>query len=607
MKIINVQVVSRIGVSQTYAIIQILLILTTLFLLCSNAVVVRRDKSISYARCSVGMLLLIGLITNYNCGYLIDEKALGIYNGLVHSSLITQIFQIFIFIIGILALQFNSFFPRKIYPKFISSLKLLISKLIFKNSFILNKTSGQFSILEYPLVLMFALIGGALMISSSDIITVFLSIELQSYALYVMCTMYKDSEKATSAGLTYFLLGGLSSCFILLSFGLFYANSGNTTLDFMYISNIISILSYDVLGFIIDYGNFTLVVLSVGFLFKMTAAPVHSWSPDVYDGIPTIVTSFVAVFAKISVAIVLSEVINFTANFFVKSINMEDKVNFYYWTITILISSILSLIIGSIAGLTQSRIKRLLAYSTISQMGFILLALAVNTVESVQSFMFYLLQYSIANLNAFITLITMGFFLYLYEEQKNDKNKDKENIDDNIKKDKQENSSNPYNEDNSPIQLISQLQGFLYLNPVLSISFALTLFSFIGIPPLIGFFAKYMVLSSTINDGYIFMTLITVITSAIGAYYYLVIVKQIFFMGSNYTQNAELKQTTLKAILITPITGKKKSFEFSFKDITLSSTLSISVSTLTWGIGCFMFNPKELLGLTNILALNRFK
>jgi NADH-ubiquinone oxidoreductase chain 2 len=161
-------------------------------------------------------------------------------------------------------------------------------------------------------------------------------------------------------------------------------------------------------------------------------------------------------------------------------------------------------------GLTQFRIKRLLAYSTISHLGFMLLALSINSVESIQSFIFYLIQYSISNVNAFIILVAIGYSLYSY----NDTNINNKQIID---------------KNNSPIQMISQLKGYFYINSLLALSFAITLFSFAGIPPLMGFFAKQMVFSSALQEGFIFLTLIGVLTSVISAVYYLYIVKTMFF------------------------------------------------------------------------------
>jgi len=155
-----------------------------------------------------------------------------------------------------------------------------------------------------------------------------------------------------------------------------------------------------------DYINYSLLILSVGFLFKISAAPFHFWSPLVYDAIPTIVTTFVAIIAKISILIFLLELVHYTSN---------SLFNYKYtWTTSLLVSSFISLIIGSILGLREKRIKRLLAYSTISHLGFLLLALTINSIESIYAFIFYLLQYSISNLNVFIILISIGYSFYSY-------------------------------------------------------------------------------------------------------------------------------------------------------------------------------------------------
>ena len=252
----------------------------------------------------------------------------------------------------------------------------------------------QFKIIEYPLILLFIIIGAVFLISTSDLVSIFLSIELQSYGLYLLSTLYRNSELATTGGLTYFLLGGLASCFILLGTSLLYANSGTTNLDGIYVITSLSDITNDdstnsitLYWYKSYYINFSLLVLSVGFLFKVSAAPFHFWSPDVYDAIPTIVTTFVAIVAKISIFIFFLELVHYTSNSYFHFNLLELS--------SLLISSLLSLIIGTVVGLTQFRIKRLFAYSTISHIGFILLALSINSIESIQAFIFYLMQYSI--------------------------------------------------------------------------------------------------------------------------------------------------------------------------------------------------------------------
>jgi NADH-ubiquinone oxidoreductase chain 2 len=439
----------------------------------------------------------------------------------------------------------------------------------------------QFKIIEYPLIMLFIIIGSVFLISTSDLVSIFLSIELQSYGLYLLSTLYRNSELATSGGLTYFLLGGLSSCLILLGTSLLYSNSGLTNLDGLYvITSLSDITSNDSTLYWYEhyYISISLLILSVGFLFKIAAAPFHFWSPDVYDAIPTIVTTFVAIVAKISILIFLLELVHYTSN---SLFSVE-----FNWTSSLLVSSLLSLLIGTIVGLIQFRIKRLFAFSTISHLGFILLALSINSIESIQAFIFYLMQYSLSNLNAFILLISIGYSLYYY-------------INDN--KEYQELSD----KNNSPIQLISQIKGFFYINPFLSLSFAITIFSFVGIPPLIGFFAKQMVLSAALDSGYVFLTLIAILTSVISAVYYLNITRQVFFEESEYIINPELDNINIHANIIKNNNIIEK-LRLNYKSIILSSYLTISIGILTLIILLFIFMPQEWLSMANILALILF-
>ena len=224
-------------------------------------------------------------------------------------------------------------------------------------------------------------------------------------------------------------------------------------------------------------------------------------------------------------------------------------------------------------GLTQFRIKRLLAYSTVSHVGFILLALSISSIESTQAFMFYLIQYSISNLNIFIILVTIGFSLFYYISE----NKDHLEL---------------LDKNNSPIQLINQLKGYFYINPLLALSLSITIFSFIGIPPLIGFFAKQMVLSAALDNGYIFLSLVGILTSVIGAVYYLNIIKEIFFYSPEYKVNPLMKNITIKGNIYRD-NNMVKSITFNYKNIVMSSPISLSISVITLIILLFMFMNKE--------------
>ena len=512
------------------------------------------------------------------------DKGIGLYGGLYHVTSTTQTFHLFIFIISAAILQLTGFYPRKVWLAEYSSIyKLLFCKFLYYKTKIINKMGEQFRIIEYPLILLFIITGAILLVSTSDLVSIFLSIELQSYGLYLLSTLYRNSELATSAGLTYFLLGGLSSCFILLGTSLLYANSGTTNLDGLYVITSISDMANDNTNSVLYwykpyYLNFSLLIMSVGFLFKVSAAPFHFWSPDVYDAIPTIVTTFVAIIAKISIFIFFLELVHYTSNSFFAFQ--------FSWTSSLLVSSLLSLIIGTVVGLSQFRIKRLFAYSTISHLGFILLALSINSIESIQAFIFYLMQYSVSNLNAFILLVSIGFSLYYFVNDNKQYNK-------------------LLDKNNSPIQLISQIKGYFYINPVLALSLAITIFSFIGIPPLIGFFAKQMVLSAALDSGYVFLALIAILTSVISAVYYLGIIKQVFFDKSEYILNPDFLDLSLYGSIVNKNTLLKK-ITFKIDSIVLSSCFTITISTLTLIILLFIFTPQEWLSMANILALILF-
>ena len=557
-----------------------MLLSSIFFLLLSNSLSFRRDISIYYSR--------IGIVIQFYCiffcynnlfvSYL--DQGIGLFGGLFNISSISIVFDLLIFLLTLFILNLTGFYPRKYWSnQYLTFYKLLFTKLKMFIANIINKKGEQFSIIEYTLIILFIITGSILLISSSDLISIYLSIELQSYGLYLLCTMYRNSESSTSSGLTYFLLGGLSSCFILLGIGLIYANSGTTYLDNFYIitnlSNIINEEQNNIIYWdIVNYIPYCLLLITIGFLFKISAAPFHFWSPDVYDGVPTIVTTFIAIIPKISILIILLHLVHYTNYIYISTE--------YTWTSSLLVSSLLSLIIGTVLGLTQFRIKRLFAYSTISHVGFLLLALSINSVESIQSFIFYLIQYSISNLNAFFLLISIGYTLFIF-------------VNKNI------NHLNLSDKNNSPIQLLSQIKGYFYINHTLAISLAITIFSFAGIPPLIGFFAKLMVLSAALQDGFVFIALIAVITSVISTVYYLNIVKIMFFDLYSYKLicllNLKIPAQIIKNNNIVD------TIYFKSYHISLSNSLSITISILTLIILLFMFIPDQWLHMSNILSI----
>lgn len=530
--------------------------LTFLFsLLFSNGLTIRPDTSILYSR--IGLLIvfygLIGAMNSFHITYL--EKGIGLYGGLFNVSSITHTFQIFIFIICGIILLMTAFYPRKKYIGDSQSLIDTIFKKVKEYINILNKVSEQFTIIEYALIIIFVITGATLLLTSADLGSIYLCIELQSFSLYIISSMHRNSESSTGSALTYFLLGGLSSCFILLGIALIYANSGLTNLDGMY-----SIISdseryvYYSTWYLHSYIFYSLLLISVGFLFKIAAAPFHWWSPDVYDGVPTIVTTFIAILGKIAILILFLELVHYTSSL------LSSTIQLYSWTTTLTLSCFFSLIIGTLLGLTQTRIKRLLAYSTISHIGFMLLALTVHSIESYQAYLFYILQYILTNLNAFFILIAIGYSLYLYSTNSSENNSLSE-------------------KNNSPIQLISQLKGYFTINPVLALSLVITMFSFVGLPPLVGFFAKQMILTAALDHNKDVLVIVAILTSVIGAVYYLNVIKTIYFDETEYFRPY-----------------------FSGGEFSVSNVYSITIAILTIGTISFILIPDQILNLCNLLA-----
>src|SRR3984957_15334797 len=223
-----------------------MLVYSILFLLLSNAVTLRRDKSILFSRVATIVLIYCSSLAVQSLIIQNSYKGIGLFGGLFHTTSLTQIFQIFIFLISAVILQLTAFYPRRVWVEEYSSLyKLIFYKLLYYKTKIINKMGEQFKIIEYPLILLFIITGATFLISTNDLVSIFLSIELQSYGLYLLSTIYRNSELATTGGLIYFLLGGLSSCFILLGTALLYANSGTTNLDGIYVITSLSDLAND--------------------------------------------------------------------------------------------------------------------------------------------------------------------------------------------------------------------------------------------------------------------------------------------------------------------------------------------------------------------------
>jgi NADH-ubiquinone oxidoreductase chain 2 len=410
---------------------------------------------------------------------------------------------------------------------------------------------------------MFSVLGASLLISSSNLISMYLSIELQSFAVYILSTLYRNSESATTAGLKYFLLGSLASCFILLGSGLIYTFTGLTNLESIY--NLISVtgpISNITLGIALGF-----IFIFAGFLLKVAAAPLHNWAPDVYDESPTIVTIWLTIMPKISILIFILEI--FTQITSVSPIlesleTVSGELGLNSINNLLLISSLFSLIIGTVVGLAQTKIKRLLAYSTISHIGFILLALAINSKQSIDSFIFYIIQYTLTNLNTFLILLAVGYII----NYKTILNKGSE----------------------KDIKYISELKGLFFSNPILSISLTICLLSMAGTPPLLGFFSKQFVLYSAIESGYYFMAISGILVSIISASYYLRIIRILHTeIEFNKSLNDEIN-TTVPAP----------------EGVGISNIHSLLISSLTLLILFFVLKPSILLKSTQLLSLSLY-
>ena len=482
-------------------------------------------------------------------------SGVGIYSGLFHVTTVSVAIEGFLLFTG--------------------ALILLGWGPVTDKTIVRSNTTVVPTISEYSLMILFTSMGATLLLSSSDLVSMYLSIELQSFAVYILATLYRDSESATSAGLKYFLLGGLSSALILLGTALIYSYTGLTQFESIY--TLVQVTGADSVAYSAAYsGGVTcgLLLIGIGFLFKVAAAPLHNWAPDVYDGVPTIVTSWLTTMPKISIFVFLLELQSgLEGSFESLSLLLGDDTSINIWKNLLLIASVLSLIIGTVVGLSQYRIKRLLAYSTISHVGFLLLALAINTEESIESFLFYLIQYSLTNVNTFLILLAFGYIMstsksYLLSNR----------------------TINKQSVNSTDIQFIDQLKGQFKENPLLGLSLALCLFSMAGIPPLIGFFAKQMVLYSSTHGGYYFLSIIAILVSVISASYYLKIIRVIYF-DSQDTQTDVVHTTNTVNSSDTP---------------TITNVHSLLISSLTMIIVLFVLQPSILLNSCHILALSLF-
>jgi NADH-quinone oxidoreductase subunit N len=324
---------------------------------------------------------------------------------------------------------------------------------------------------EYPILILLATTGMLMLISAADLIALYIGLELMSLALYVVAAINRDSARSSEAGLKYFILGALSSGMLLYGASLVYGFTG--TVSF---AGIAKATNPDSIGLIMG-----LVFLFAGFCFKVSAVPFHMWTPDVYEGAPTPITAFFAAAPKIA-----------GIAMFVRTTITAFPGIVPEWQQIVVFVSIASMALGAFAAIGQRNIKRLMAYSSIGHMGFALIGLAAATAEGVEGVLVYMAIYLAMTLGTFAAILAMR-------------------------------------RDGQMVEGIGDLAGLARTNPGMAFFLAMLLFSLAGIPPLAGFFAKFYVFLAAIKAGLIVLAVIGVVTSVVGAYYYLSIVKIMYF------------------------------------------------------------------------------
>ena len=367
-------------------------------------------------------------------------------------------------------LLFNESIIIDYLSSFMKIVTLLAAFLVLIISSNYLKTLKIFKI-EYPILILSSVLGMMVMISSNDLIVFYMGLELQSLALYVLATFNRDQLKSSEAGLKYFVLSALSSGLLLYGCSLIYGFTGST--------------NFNVIAYQLNSDQYALtfgiVFILVGLAFKISAVPFHMWAPDVYEGSPTSVTLFFTMVPKIAALTV------FIRFLYVPFFNLIDQ-----WQMILIFLSIASMLFGAIAAIGQNNLKRLIAYSSISHVGYALAGLATGTNDGIQSSVIYITIYILMNLGLFSCLLMMK-------------------------------RNNEYFED------IDDLSGLSKNHPLLSLSLLLILFSLAGIPPLAGFFAKFYIFKSVLEQSMYFLAIVGLLSTVVAAFYYLRIIKIIYF------------------------------------------------------------------------------
>ena len=392
---------------------------------------------------------------------------------------IINYFTYLVFTIALYILIFKSKFGQTlnnffILDSFTSSIKILILVISFIIFLILSKLDliKNIDYNEYLILLILSTLSSMLIVSANDMMSLYLSLELNSLCLYVMSSINKHCIKSSESGLKYFILGTLSSGILLYGISLIYLSTGSININFIH-----KILLNHHFNNILLIG---LIFILVGIAFKASLVPFHMWIPDVYEGSPTLSTTVFATISKTTIITVM-----------IRLITISFQPISFYWKPIFIGLSILSMILGSITAISQNNIKRLMAYSSITHAGYMLIGLSSANIFGIKSVIFYIFSY---------IPITLGVFICILLIQKN-----------------------------TNIININNLSGLSKNNLLLSISLSIFLWSLAGIPPFIGFFSKLFVFASAINNKMYYLVIIAIIVSVISAFYYLKIIKTIFF------------------------------------------------------------------------------
>lgn len=388
------------------------------------------------------------------------------------------------------AIAFDGMFIDDAFARFAKVVILLSAAgvLVMSQDYVSRRGLDRF---EYPILVVLAVVGMMMMVSSGDLIALYMGLELQSLALYVIAALRRDSVKSTEAGLKYFVLGALSSGLLLYGASLTYGFAGTTLF-----SGIFSTLDHGVpLGLL-----FGLVFVLAGLAFKVSAAPFHMWTPDVYEGAPTPVTAFFASAPKVAAMALIARVVHDAFG----GIPSD-------WTQVLAALAVLSMFLGAIAGIGQKDIKRLMAYSSIAHMGYALVGLAAGTAEGVQAMLIYMAIYATMNLGTFAFILSLE-------------------------------------KDGRPITQISALNLFARKEPLKALAMLVLLFSLAGVPPMLGFFGKFYVLKAAVDAGMVWLAVAGAVASVIGAFYYLRIVYYMYFGAE--TDGAESRMSAVQWLML---------------------------------------------------------